>query len=913
MLAAALICLPWTATVASAQPKRTLRLVGDRDYPPLTYLAEGVPAGLDVDIARVIAQRLDIDLEIELMDWEAAQQQVRDGRADGLLSLSGTRERRQIYHFVRPTVVREFGLFVRRGELVIRDVGDLAHARVGVTAGGYPRDFLTGRTAGTLVLIDNYEDGLRQVTAGTLDAVAADTWVAAYTIQQRHISNIRLAGSPFAKLEGGLAFGPAGATLADDVNAVIEQMERDGTLADIRARWKPHDVLFVTRQRVTSMLQIGASALFIAIVATAGAWARTRREHHRTRGHVQEELVDSQRRLQVALSAAAMGTWRWTPSTDLHTRDGNLNRILGLPPIDTTQAARDFLAPVHVDDRARVQRELERGVHERDFCTSGFRVIRPDGTIRWLRAAGRRFFTDTGEVAYVTGAAIDVTERAQIDERIALLAQALQSANDCITITDMNDQIVFVNQAFLRTYEYPEDEIIGRHVDILRWNDAGEFVGETAGPEARPESWRGEVWNQTKTGRVFQVSLATSIVRDDHGRPIAVVGVARDESARHELEAALRRAQQMDAIGRLAAGVAHDFNNLLTVIMSSCEDALLLSGVDERARQGLEDVYCAAEAAAALTRQLTAFGRRPILQPRLLDLNEVLSSTERMITRLVGDSIELLVRPEPQLGRVTGDPVQLQQVLVNLVINARDAMPDGGRLMIQTRNVSLGFDDLRHHPQMPPGHYVVLVVSDTGEGMDAATLARIFEPFFTTKEAGKGTGLGLSTAYGIVKQSGGFIWAYSEPGEGSTFHVYLPRVEATAATAGVETSAPARGELLLVVEDNVEVREMARLYLSREGYTVLTATRAAEAIQICADASPAMLITDIMMPDCNGPALAEQLRQRIPSLKVLYVSGYADAPFSGRGLLSGSAHFMAKPYALRELADKVREILSEKS
>ena len=917
VLVIATVSVSGNATVANAQQRRVLRLVGDRDYPPLTHLDAGDPAGLDVDIARTVADRLGLDLRIELMDWNAAQAEVREGRADGLLALSVTDERLTHYDFVRPTVVREFGLFVRRSDLVIRGIADLAHARVGVTAGGYPRAFLTGRHAGTLVLIDNYEDGFARVRAGTLDAVAADTWVAAYTLQQRHIPDIRLAGPPFATLEGGLAFGKGRGRLAADINAAIERLEADGTLGAIRKRWRPHEVVFVTRQRVTGILQLTASALVLVIGATAGAWLRTRRGDRRAHERMQAALIENQRRLQAALSAADMGTWRWIPATDMETRDASLNRMLGLQPAESTQPAREFLALIHEDDRARVRAEFERAVRDGNTCTSDFRVVRPDGAIQRLRARGKPFFTESGELSYVTGVTKDMTERMRVDERLTLLAHALESANDCITITDLQDRLLFVNRAFLRTYEYTESEIVGQPVDILRSGDTDESVLAEMSEATKKDGWRGEIWNQSKSGRVFPVSLATSMVRDEHGRAIAAVGVARDESVRHELESQLRKAQQLDAVGRLAAGVAHDFNNLLMVIMSSCEDAMLLPGVDDRVRLDFEDVYAAAEAASALTRQLLAFGGRQVLQPRVLNLNDVLASTQRILTRLIGNEIDLLVRTEPALGHTMADAVQLQQVVVNLAINARDAMPDGGRMIIQTRNVTLGFEDVRQHPQMSPGPYVVLVVSDTGAGMDKATLARIFEPFFTTKQAGKGTGLGLSTVYGIVKQCGGFIWAYSEPGLGAAFHVYLPRVEAdgpgqpdSAERDGDEPgSKTPTGRVLLLIEDHVEVREMTRLYLTKEGYSVLTATTAAEALELCADASPALLITDIMMPDCNGPALAEHLRRRIPGLKVLYISGYADAPFSGRGLLSGSAHFLAKPYTLRDLADKIREIL----
>jgi len=903
------VCASTAAAAANDQPRRTLRLVGDRDYPPLTYLADGVPAGLDVDIAREVAARLGIDLAIELMDWNEAQRQVRDGQADGLLALSITPERQRLYEFTRPTAAREFGLFVRRGDIVIRGVGDLGHARVGVTPGGYPRSFLTGRRVGELVLIENYADGLDQLSKGTLDAVAADTWVGTYTLQQRRISNVRLTGPAFAGLEGGLALGQHQAALAADIDQVIDQMRADGTLDDIWTRWRPHEVMFATRDRVTEILQVSASVLALAIVGTAGVWVRSRRGHVRARHRVQAALVESEHRLHLALAAAEIGTWKWVPSTGVESRDGALNRMLGLEPAESRHPLHDLLGRVHGDDRERARRELECTVLEQGTCASEFRVVWPDGTTRWLRARVRPMFNSSGALTGIAGAAIDVTERTRIDERIRLLAQALQSANDCISITDMEDRLIFVNTAFLRAYEYTEDEILGQHISVLRSGHTDPRVIADMIESTRGDGWRGEIWNQAKSGRVFQVSLATSTVRDEQGRPIALIGVARDESIRHELEVKLRQAQKLDAVGRIAAGVAHDFNNLLSVILWSCEEALWQPLVDPQTRLRLNDAYDAAEAASALTRQLLSFGRPQVLRPRIISLNRVVTDTKRILELLMGKDIELQMPLDPALGYIRGDAVQLQQVIINLAINARDAMPDGGRLVIETREVSLGYEDEPRHPQMVPGHYVMLTVSDTGEGMDEATMARIFEPFFTTKPTGRGTGLGLSSVLATVEQCGGFIWPYSEPGRGASFHLYFPRVEADpeALPAPEAEVEPGAREQVLVVDDHAEVRELTRIFLTREGYSVLTAGTAAEALALCADASPALMIADIS--DGSGPALAEQLRARIAGLKVLYVSGDGDTPFSGRGLLPDSAHFLAKPFALRELADKVREIL----
>ncbi len=376
----------------------------------------------------------------------------------------------------------------------------------------------------------------------------------------------------------------------------------------------------------------------------------------------------------------------------------------------------------------------------------------------------------------------------------------------------------------------------------------------------------------------------------------------------------LRQAQKMEAVGRLAGGVAHDFNNLLTAIMGYSD--LLMSGLAEGdpRRGDLEQIKHAADRAASLTRQLLAFSRRQVLQPRVLDLNAVVGSIEKMLQRLIGEDIDLVTVLDPALGRVKADPGQLEQILMNLAVNARDAMPQGGKLTIETTNVELDGAYAGQHVAVRPGSYVMMAVSDTGCGMDAETRSHLFEPFFTTKEVGKGTGLGLATVYGIVKQSGGSIWAYSEPGRGATFKIYLPRFEESAG-AQVVVAPPAKSvggsETILLVEDDEAVRSLAGDVLQRHGYTVLEARHGAEALVISErHAGPiALMLTDVVMPGKRGHEVAGQLAAGRPDMKVLYMSGYTDNGIVHQGVLDAGMAFLAKPFTPSALARKVREVL----
>jgi two-component system, cell cycle sensor histidine kinase and response regulator CckA len=505
-------------------------------------------------------------------------------------------------------------------------------------------------------------------------------------------------------------------------------------------------------------------------------------------------------------------------------------------------------------------------------------------------------------------------ERSQ--ERYRLL---LETAPMGIVITDERGKVVQANEEALRMFGYAPRELIGHTVEMLlperfrishQWKRS-DYMKE---PHARPMGVGMELLARRKDGTEFPVEISLGPLATEEGTLVPAVVV--DITARKKMEEQLRIAQRMEAIGNLAGGVAHDFNNLLAVILG-CSDLVLDALTPEHpAAKKVEMIRKAGASAADLTRQLLAFSRQQMQQPRVLDLAEIVRRSEVLLRRLIGENIEITISPDPSLGCIKADPGQIEQVLVNLAVNARDAMPQGGRLTIEARNCELDDSYKDKHQPVIPGRYIMLAVEDTGCGMDADTQSRIFDPFFTTKELGKGTGLGLATVYGIVKQSGGYIWVYSELNKGTTFKVFLPRVEQSAEPPKPdepEGMALQGCETILLAEDSASLRQMAREYLESTGYTVLEASSGSEALEHAKDFQGPihLLLTDVVMPGISGPELAAELASLRPGIRIIFTSGYTDDAIARQGVLDPAVAFIQKPYRPKALARKIREVLGD--
>ena len=572
-------------------------------------------------------------------------------------------------------------------------------------------------------------------------------------------------------------------------------------------------------------------------------------------------------------------TRRMGADLDLHGRRRNGSEFpveISLSPVSTEKGTFVFSAIRDISDRKRIAEELRR--------------------------ANEELHRKTAE---------------QLGEYRARLASIIDSSEDAILSKDLNGIITSWNRGAEHIYGYASEEAIGKHIALLTPNDRTDEIPEILGKIARGETVdHHESVRVTKDGRQLNVSISVSPLRDATDKIVGASVIARDITAQKRSEGQLRQAQKMEAIGRLAGGVAHDFNNILGIINACAE--FLRDRIDPAAEPSLyvENIKKASDRGRALTKQLLAFSRTSAIQPRVLDLNERLRDISKLLRPLLGDDVEILIVPKSPMAVVEADPGQLDQIVVNLAVNARDAMPHGGKFILETGSVKLDEEFADQHQAMASGKYILLMVSDTGTGMDETTMSRIFEPFFTTKETGKGTGLGLATVYGIVKQSAGHILVYSEPGHGTTFKIYLPSAEhkiGIGSDAEVETVSPKRrAAIILLVEDDEIMRSLTRQLLQEHGYTVVEADDGKSALE-WAESHPDpfdLLLTDVVMRRMSGPELVERLHASRPNLKVVYMSGYTGELIAEREMVKRGITLLEKPFTRTALLNTIHASLA---
>jgi PAS domain S-box-containing protein len=632
-----------------------------------------------------------------------------------------------------------------------------------------------------------------------------------------------------------------------------------------------------------------------------------------------EALRASEERYRRIVENTSEGVWMFDANNLTTFVNGRMAEMLGCSVADAIgQPILNFIDETRRADADAQTENRQRTISER----SDFWLRRGDGSELWCSIQVNPLFDEKGHFEGILALLRDVSAERRADEARGRLAAIVESTDDAILGANTDGTITTWNGAAETLYQYPADELVGRSLFLLvpPSDDVMErsvLARISAGERVPTYTANG----RRKDGSLVEVAVTATAIRDDTDAVIGVAKISRDLTARHRVEAELQRAedqlrqaQKMEAVGRLAGGIAHDFNNLLSVILSYAAFGIEDLKPGDPLRDDMIQIDQAGKQAASLTRQLLAFSRQQVLQSVVVDLNTILLPMDRMLRRVLGEDVALALHAATTLGRVLADPGQIEQVVMNLAVNARDAMPDGGNLTIETMDVRVGSGGVADQSGVVPGDYVLISVSDSGIGMDAATCTRIFEPFFTTKPVGKGTGLGLSTVFGIVHQSGGYVGVTSELGQGTTFKIYLPRTDRVAAAAANESAAPIRrgSETILLVEDEDQVRAVASTILRRNGYQVLETSNGGEAFLVSKDfpATIDLLLTDVVMPRMSGRKLAEELAVQRPQMKVLYASGYTDDAIVHLGVLNADVAFVQKPFTPEMLLRRVRDALN---
>ncbi|WP_321492356.1 ATP-binding protein [uncultured Desulfobacter sp.] len=764
----------------------------------------------------------------------------------------------------------------------------------------------------------NYtEIPIKDVSTGMADAYIGNLLTTTYIIQLRGYTNVKVAApTPFENHNQAMAIRSDWPELVSIINKSLQAMTPEEH-AHIRNRWLNirYEYGISTYDVLKWMLWvIGISALFIGFFIN---WNNRLKKEVENRKIIEKYLKRSQR-------MACIGNWRLSIDTKQVVWSEELYRIHGrdkdLAPPPYTEHDKLFLP----DSWERLSNALTEAITNGTPYEIELEIVKKDETTGWMWEKGEAERDAKGNIISIWGTAQDITERKRSEKKLESTLNYVQTIveNSPIGIStfEKNGLIVTTNQSLARIFGGTVEKIVGLNIyDIEFWKKSGLLAAAEEALKDDVEvtrnlhymsSFNKKCWvNATFIPFMYENKKQLMLLLTDTSKQ------KQAEEKQQKLKSQLIQAQKMESIGRLAGGVAHDFNNMLSIILGNVEIVMEELHSENPYFENLEEIYKAAERSSNLTRQLLAFARKQIIDPKVLNLNDVVSDMLKMLKRLIGEDIDLTWQPSDSLKPVKMDPSQVDQIMANLCVNARDAIKSVGKVTIETDNVFFNNEYCREHPEFKPGEYVMIAVSDDGIGMDKNTVRNIFEPFFTTKEIGEGNGLGLATIFGIVKQNNGFINVYSEPGEGTTFKIYLPPYHQSASTANdhlKEESAPTGTERILIVEDELSILKMTQVILQRLGYRVIIASSPVDAIKRIEKShfnEIDLLITDVVMPEMNGKELAAKMKSLYPNLKCLFMSGYTANVIAHHGVLESGVHFINKPFSKHSLAKKVREVL----
>lgn len=935
---------------------RPLLYGGDSKCGPFEFINDdGQPDGFNIELIRAIARQLGMDLRIELTPWAQVPGRLKRGECDVTSMLFST-ERDTAFDFTTPHSIVFQAVFGRADGPTYPGFQGLSRQRVAVQDRDIMHEYALKQGIGAgLLVTDAPETSLAMVSQGEADFALVSHLQGGYLAQRHRWRNLVTVDKQILETEYCFAVRKGDAELIELLNDGLLQIKASGEYRRIRDRWL--GVLDRTSpwQRLRKPLMI-ALGLLLALGILAGVTiyslrraikTRTRDLEHANRTLIaarraalnimedemaaRKQLQASQRQLQLtqfAMDHAADPAYWADAAGRIVYANETACRNLGY-------ARAEFLQLMATDFHPRLPPQTWGHFWE-DLKNRGSWVFetthrRKDGST--YAAEIHASFVVFEGCEYVCAFAQDISIRRRAEqalrdseERYRLLAE---NVSDVIWTMTLDGRFTYISPAIEKLRGYTVEEALKQPFNetiapefTATVEDGLRFCAEAMRSGQRVPDTRGEFELLRKDGSRVWCEINTTGMYDAQGLFIAILGVTRDISARKQadderdkLQTQLMHAQRMESVGRLAGGVAHDFNNKLTAILGNAEMCLDEIPAQHPLREYLDEIILSARQSAALTRQLLAYARKQVIKPERLDLNDTVSNTLKMLRRLIGEDIELGWKPAANPATILMDPTQLDQILANLAVNARDAIAGAGRLTIETANTTLDPDACAAYPDSTPGAYVRLSVSDTGCGMDDYVLSHIFEPFFTTKPTGHGTGLGMATVYGIVRQNNGFIHVASRPGEGTVFHVYLPAMEHTPATRDARHGndlPQGHGETILLVEDEAPALRVTELLLTRLNYKVISAGSPEDALRLAGEAAApiALLLTDIVMPKLNGRELAERLRATQPHLRCLYMSGYTADVIAQKGILDQDTHFIAKPFSRTELALKIRETLA---
>jgi PAS domain S-box-containing protein len=893
-------------------------------YPPFVFLdSNKQPSGLAHDYLLLLQSKLGVQFkQKQFSSLESIFAEVRAGEVQIVNAVTKTPERSEFLLFTEPFISVPNVILVRGDQARQMVEKDLAGLKVSLVKSYAITEHLSKLQPGLKIdLVSDDLSALLNVSSGHSDAAVVDLATASYLISSKGITGLRVAGEASFGIHLSLAVPNSEPELYGILQKSLQSITKEEGL-EIHSRWiHLHEKDILTAREIL----IGTAILLLVvlgIVAATLVWRRTlqrqialrtaelvrekealrlREEHHRTLLQTAMSgilLLDSEGRLlEINSSYCTMSGYSEAELLAMNIAD-----------LEAMETAADVAA--------RIEKIMKRGG---DRFESRHR--RKDGSIYDVEVSVQCRPAEGGQFVVFLH---DISERKRADKQVRLQANIIDNSPVIAAYHDSDLNVVWVNRAYQEATGLSLEEVRGRKCYQV-WNLSEPCrgcpvitaieTGENAAAELTPDNQNH--WPETQGYWFSQASP----VWDEHGTVIGALEFAIDiterkhaEDEKLKLESQLQQAQKVEAVGRLAGGVAHDFNNMLSVILGHTEMALMRMDQNQPLYSSIAEIRKAAQRSADLTRQLLAFARKQTITPKAINLNETVAGMLTMLQRLIGENTQLTWQPATNLWPVMMDCSQVDQIMANLCVNARDAIADVGRIIIETGNCSIDEYYCTIHPYASPGEYVKVTVGDDGKGMDPETLEHIFEPFFTTKGVGEGTGLGLATVYGIVRQNNGFINVYSEPGTGTTFTIYLPRYQGETGEAPQEGAAePSRRghETILLVEDEAQILEMTALILTELGYRVLKANSPGEALQLARDYSGEidLLITDVIMPEMNGRDLANNLRSSYPQMQRLFMSGYTADIIAHHGVLGAGVHFIQKPFQLNVLAAKLREVL----